>query len=260
MLTKITKENLLFLSSLGQFKSKTAQKIIEWFQKTIVILDSNTQGLLNYTAELIQSNIYYKKRITDIIGKADLSFSSVEPEVIEVPTKSNFEPGLIAALNSQDRKSYRLKTYHTKYSNQKLSGYIFFDLTENESLGSQKFVMLLGPLLKALREASIIWIDELDARIHTNLLQFILKFFNSHNNNPHGSQIVYSSHNVTLLDKDLRRDQIIFVRRDINDGSSVTSLHDWSAKVRSDASFDKDYLKGKYGGIPKIDLSADLFD
>jgi len=259
MLSKITRENALFITTLGQFKSNTAKKILEWFDKSIVIFDSNNQEILNYTAGLLNQP-YYKRRILEIISKADLSFSSIEAEVKDAANRSGYSEGFVAALYDKDIKNYRIYTNHEKHSERKLAGHVRFDLEINESLGSQKFVVLLGPLLKTIKEASIIWIDELDARLHTNLLLFVLRFFNSRLNNPHGSQLVYSSHNSVVLRKDLRRDQMIFVKRDPFNGSIITTLHNWDSKIRSDASFDKDYLEGKYGAVPRIDLSPDLFD
>lgn len=47
--------------------------------------------------------------------------------------------------------------------------------------------------------------------------------------------------------KFFRRDQIWFVQKDKNGCSDLCALSDY--KVRSDASFEKDYLAGVYGGI-----------
>lgn len=259
MLSKITREDTLFLSTLGQFKSEIAKKVIDWFNRSIVVFESNNQEILNYTAGLLKES-FFKSRINDIVNKADLNFSSVEAELLELSRRTGFSTGFIAALYEDKLSDYRIKTAHTKYAGNKVSGKIFFDLILNESLGSQKFVMLLGPLLKAIRDSSLILIDELDSRLHTNLLLFVLRFFNSPTNNPLGSQLIYTSHNSVILKKDLRRDQMFFVKRDQQLGSLVTTLHNWDSKIRSDASFDKDYLEGKYGAIPKIDLAPNLFD
>lgn len=259
MLSKITREDVLFLSTLGQFKSDTAQKILGWFNRSFVIFDTNSQDILNYTAGLLKET-YFKRRIDEIVSKADLSFTSIEAEIQEMAKRSGYSTGFIAALYDSKFTEYRIKTSHLKYTGAKPSNKVFFDLVMDESLGSQKFVMLLGPLLKAIKDSSIIWIDELDARLHTNLLLFVLRFFNSRINNPSGSQLVYTSHNSSVLKKDLRRDQMVFVKREGNNGSVTTTLHNWDSKIRSDASFDKDYLDGKYGAVPKIDLSPDLFD
>lgn len=259
MLTKIIRPDVLFLSHLGNFKSATAQNILNWFQKSILVLDANSQQLLNYTASLLK-NTFYQRRISDIIHKSDLGFSSIEAEIKELAAKTGYVEGFIAALFEGELKEYRIRTRHSRYKNQKLTGHTFFDLRENESLGSQKFVILLGPLLRILKEGGIIWVDELDSRLHTNLLLAILRFFNSPINNPLGAQLLYTAHNSVILERDLRRDQMIFVKRTDYEGSILTTLHNWDNKIRSDSSFDRDYLKGRYGAVPKVDLSPDLFD
>lgn len=260
MLSRITKDNLLFLSTLSQFKSDIVNKIIEWFEKSFVIFDCNNPKLIDYTGALLKE-IYYKSRIIKIIDRSDLSFSSIEAEIREKAERYGLEEGVVGALYAKETSvAYRIKTFHQRKLVEKRVSNIMFDLEENESTGSRKFVALLGPILKSMRQSSIIWIDELDASLHTNLLLFIIRLFNSNLNNGKGSQLIYTSHNTNLLKKDLRRDQMIFFRRDSERGSLVTSLHEYDSKVRSDASFDKDYLEGKYTRVPKIDLSPDLFD
>ena len=65
------------------------------------------------------------------------------------------------------------------------------------------------------------------------------------------AQLIYATHDITLLDKKFfRRDQIWFVQKDEYGYSELTALSEF--KVRSDASFEKDYLAGVYGGIPLI--------
>lgn len=260
MLSRITKDNLLFISTLSQFKGNIVTQIIEWFENTVVIFDCNNRKLVDLTGSLLK-DLYYKSRIIKIIDKSDLSFSSIEAEIKEKAERTGLDEGVIGALYKREQDlSYRIKTLHQKRITESRSNNIMFDLEENESAGSKKFVALLGPLLRAIRHSSVIWIDELDASLHTNLLLFILRIFNSQQNNSRGSQLIYTAHNTNILKKDLRRDQMIFVQRDSVKGSRVLSLHESDSTIRSDASFDKDYLEGKYTKVPKIDLSPDLFD
>ena len=64
-------------------------------------------------------------------------------------------------------------------------------------------------------------------------------------------QLIYTTHDTSLLDKKyMRRDQVWFVEKNENGESSLYSLADF--KVRNDASFEKDYLGGVYGGIPNL--------
>jgi uncharacterized protein len=62
-----------------------------------------------------------------------------------------------------------------------------------------------------------------------------------------GAQLIFTSHNTNMLKKKLRRDQMIFVEKDKYGVSTMDSLYHKSPKIRNDASFDKDYLLGKYG-------------
>ena len=92
------------------------------------------------------------------------------------------------------------------------------------------------------------FVDELDARLHPLLLKFIVDLFY---NEKSKAQLIYTTHDTTLMDKKFfRRDQVLFVQKDEDGYSSLSTLSDF--KVRSDASFEKDYLSGVYGGIPML--------
>ena len=92
----------------------------------------------------------------------------------------------------------------------------------------------------------VILIDELNVKLHPLLLKFIIDLFY---NNDSTAQLIYTTHDTTLMDKKFfRRDQIWFVQKDELGHSDLCALSDY--KVRSDASFEKDYLSGVYGGIP----------
>ena len=78
--------------------------------------------------------------------------------------------------------------------------------------------------------------------------EIIRNLLNDYDNNSM-AQLIYTTHDTTLMDKKLfRRDQIWFVQKDELGHSELCALSDF--KVRSDASFEKDYLAGVYGGIP----------
>ena len=133
-------------------------------------------------------------------------------------------------------------------------------MIENESLGTQKYFGIFGLILLALTKKRILWIDEVDARLHPILLENIISFFNSKKFNPNGAQLVFTAHSTLPLKKLLRRDQMLFVEKDDYGCSSIESLYIKAPKVRNDASFDKDYLSGKYGAIPRINTQLNLFD
>ena len=88
-------------------------------------------------------------------------------------------------------------------------------------------------------------------------MKFIIDLFK---NKKSKAQLIYTTHDTTLLDKQFfRRDQVWFVEKDLYGYSEITALADF--KIRSDASFEKDYLSGVYGGIPTLlDYTMDVKD
>ena len=115
-----------------------------------------------------------------------------------------------------------------------------------ESEGTIKSIMLFMYARAALLNDKSIFVDELNVKLHPLLLKFIIDLFYSNNSE---AQLIYTTHDTTLMDKKFfRRDQIWFVQKDQFGYSELSALSDF--KVRSDASFEKDYLAGVYGGIP----------
>jgi len=130
-----------------------------------------------------------------------------------------------------------------------------FLLEKHESDGTKKFFNLIGVYVNAILENRFVVVDEFDARLHTLLTKAILSIFNS-TKIKSKSQIIAASHDTALLDREiLRRDQIYFVEKDQFGSSSVTSLVEY--KPRKESPYDRNYLNGRYGGIPFIeDLEA----
>lgn len=118
----------------------------------------------------------------------------------------------------------------------------------NESEGTIKSIMIFIYAQIAIDNNRSLFIDELNIKLHPLLLKFIVDLFYD---NDSTAQLIYTTHDTTLLDKRFfRRDQIWFVQKDEFGYSELLALSDF--KVRPDASFEKDYLAGVYGGIPLI--------
>lgn len=118
----------------------------------------------------------------------------------------------------------------------------------NESEGTIRSIAIYINARSAVLNNSVLFVDELNIKLHPLLLKFIIDLFYDRNS---WAQLIYTTHDTTLMDKKFfRRDQIWFVQKDNFGHSELTALSDF--KVRSDASFEKDYLAGVYGGIPLI--------
>lgn len=259
LFSEVTRPNALFLSVLAQFNSTLCLRISNWFNEIIIAHDTAHLNLIEFTANLMATGDY-RKLVNDIIRKSDLGISNVvEKPVEKAATRGSFND-FVTSIKVETGKSYRIATTHVRFNNKnEIEGSVDFDLVKNESFGTQKFFGILGPILLALKTKKIILIDEIDARVHSLLLEQVITLFNSKNFNPNGAQLVFTSHNTTILKKGLRRDQMLFVEKNTEGASKVDSLYSKDPKVRNDASFDKDYLLGKYGAIPNLGSQLNLF-
>lgn len=140
-------------------------------------------------------------------------------------------------------KNLRFLTTHLGRNGKKYDINLF-----DESEGTIKSIIIYIYARIAILFNKSLFIDELNVKLHPLLLKFIVDLFYNKNST---AQLIYTTHDTTLMDKKFfRRDQIWFVQKDEYGYSELTALSDY--KVRMDASFEKDYLAGVYGGIPLI--------
>ena len=136
-------------------------------------------------------------------------------------------------------------------------GMVDFDIDERESDGTRKLFNLAGPIVDTLRQGKSLFVDELDAQLHPLLSRRIVKLFNCVETNPHGAQLIFTTHDTNMLSKKLlRRDQVVFVEKTVKTSYStkltpmMSITLDNGAKPRTDSNYEKNYLEGKYGAIP----------
>jgi uncharacterized protein len=134
----------------------------------------------------------------------------------------------------------------------------FFNFDDDTSEGTKKLFSYAGTILKRIQDGGIMIIDEFGSTLHTLLTKAIINMFNSEENK--SAQLCFVVHDTNLLDTDLlRRDQIYFVEKNSKAETSIYSLAEIKA-VRNDASFEKDYIKGKYGAIPYVKPLNSIFE
>jgi len=134
---------------------------------------------------------------------------------------------------------------------------IKFDFEGDESQGTQRFFAVAGPLLDALKTGAFLVVDELDASMHPLLTRRLLELFQSPEANSKGAQLLFTTHDSSLLDQDLfRRDQIWLAEK-CDGASTFFSLADIRPPIRNTESFLRNYLTGRYGGTPHLGRAFD---
>lgn len=262
-LDKKTRPNALFLSVVAQFNGEKSIDILKWFKKVNNISgldDSYKNTVTNWLERKIFTDSTQKENFLELMKIADVGIEDIRINKREIDLE--LLPQDVKKLFLSYKEKYgdqvkmssitTIRTLRKKYdSNNNVTAFEEFEMDKQESHGTQKLFSLLGPILDALHNGKILIIDEFDSRLHTLLTRFIIKFFNSEQRNPLNTQLIFSTHDTNLLGKDIfRRDQIWFTEKNRYGATDLYSLVEY--KVRNDASYEKDYLLGKYGAIPFI--------
>ena len=132
---------------------------------------------------------------------------------------------------------------------------VYFSL-DLESAGTRRLLMTLGPSFQVLDEGNLLFIDELDASLHTRAAEAVLNLFCSPTNNPKGAQVIATTHDTNLLKVPaLRRDQVWFIEKDSGGATRLYPLTD--IRTRKGDDFERGYLQGRYGAAPRdMDIST----
>jgi AAA15 family ATPase/GTPase len=227
-----TRENALLLSVAAQLNSSMLDTIYRWFLNHLIII--NEQSILNpkFTIEKIE-NENVKAKVKNFLVSADITIDDIEIE----------------------KNSSVFFWHRTEHGDAK------FNLLD-ESSGTQVFFNLSCPLFEVLDKGQIFVVDELELHLHPKLVIEIINQFYKCDAISGNAQLIFATHNVALLEVSglFRRDQIWLVDKDFNQTSSLVPLSDFS--LRKGELNVRNYMKGRYGGIPFIpnglSLSADV--
>lgn len=245
-----TRPNALFLSVVAQWNGAQAGHILEWFERLVIntgVEDRAVQRGLSarYGVETLAPEVIAFVRNLDV-GIEDIQVEQDPDREITVRIERENTPRLILDAAG------RIQTIHPKYnSDGSLVAHERFDLFSDESQGTQRLFVLAEPILAALRNGTVLVIDELDARLHPILTCAIIRLFNTPETNPTHAQLIFTTHDTNLLSSGLfRRDQIWFVEKSRRGESTLYSLAEY--KARNDAAYEKNYIAGRYGAIPYL--------
>lgn len=254
-----TRNNALYLSTAAQFNVDIAMKVKMWFRKRFHVL-TGLDDTLAFTARAFMHNHVIRSQILELIGIVDncIKDVSVRENVKEVnPKDPSFEIlsqlGINMPKDTIKQHELEIQATHNLYNDNEIVGNESLNF-KFESLGTTKLFALLGPFLDTIQNGGVLIIDEFGASLHTQLSVELLQLFYS-TMNVLGAQLIITTHDTNLLQKELlRRDQIWFTEKSSEGASDLYSLVEYKINqansVRNDASFSKDYLLGRYGAIP----------
>lgn len=261
--------NTLFLSVGNNFHLNVApflNDVMSWFQNLLIVFENNANSLDIYTLEQGK----YREQALRILELADIGIKDISVkkdklanmldinDVLRLNSQLQINPAALQGQIKQEENSLYnidLKTVFDIYDDKgKVKGkkevMLFKDAGFN-SEGTTRLLCYMGWILAALDKGRVIFIDEIDSKLHFLVADYIINLFNSIDKNQKNAQLVCTAHNVMLMDEDLRRDQIYFTSKDNVGRSYLMALSDYKS-VRKTNLFSKRYLAGFYAKLPDM--------
>lgn len=246
-----TRENSLLLSTAVQLNSTALKPVFNWFKKRTRVIFSGV-NYPEYTASICADPVK-RRAVVDIMKAADFDIEDININKEKFDT-SKLPADMPDALKEQvleklkDQDVFQIHTLHRTSDGRSVP----LEL-DDESEGTKKFFGLIGPWIDILGRGVCVFIDELHESLHPVMLRLLVNMFHNPVLNCHGAQLVFTTHDTSLLAQDfMRRDQIWFVEKSVETGSTLFPLTNFSPrKDRED--LEKAYLDGRYGALPFVD-------
>jgi len=245
------RKEALFLSVSAQLNNKFALDVINAFNFIFVISGIHSLSPQT-TVKNIKENSLFKEKILSYLKNADFCISDVDTKEVDVQgIEVKFDNGK-ASFGQTKGKDNMLILEHPVFDadNKKIDTFKLNLL--QESMGTQKFLSGLGPIIDALEGGRVLFIDEFDNSLHPLLTKFIVDLFESEEINKKNAQLIVTTHDTSLLayKDDFDKDQFWFTEKDEQGSAKLFSLAEFN--MRNDTEYAKKYLEGRFGALPFI--------
>jgi predicted ATPase len=271
MLAKMTDPNQLLMSVGAAAKNKLLTQIRHVLMRHMLYArfdEKDRQSRLAWIKDYLMKNESVLADTQKLVGLADLGITGlsvdrdeispaererIANEYAQILKVRGIEPNEKDIQSAVDQLERNVKLTHISPS----QGAVTLQL-EQESSGTIAWLSLLVPALHAIRRGLVFMVDELDASLHPRLSAMLIELFNDPNINKSGGQLLFTSHDTSLLGKNLggilRKEEVWFTEKNGDGATSLYALDEFT--VREIDNLEKRYLDGRYGALPVIELES----
>ncbi len=239
-----TSKKTLFVSRASQMGREVAQKVFRFFYENFILDFYNYNPLL--LGRLLEE---HKEQLLSVLHIADSDIVDMSSKHELKPyTTAVFDPmnnNTILSMDDIQKTQLIITTFHRN------NPAVPFDFNTEESEGTQRLFFMMLTILDIVKNNKILLVDEVERSLHTRLVEYIINLFNK----SECAQLIYTTHNTYLLNKDkVRKDQIYFTNKLADGSTDLYSLCDYK-DFRDTMDIEKAYLQGRFDAIPYINDS-----
>jgi AAA15 family ATPase/GTPase len=245
-------KNQLLLSKFSIDEPHDLLTDVYLYFKSYEVINPTSEGHIKFLRKKVDEelfeNIELKNKVQQLIKQADTKVNGIDiQKVNEEDNSSRFSNNPFLTFG-----------IHDFFNDNIPSGKKSIPLNE-ESTGTQSLYTLGTKVLSTIQKGGVLIVDELDTSLHPFITKMLVMIFHSEEVNTKNAQLIFTTHDVSLLDRNLiRRDQVWITEKNQRGHTEIFSLQDFDG-LREDSPFEKWYLAGKFGGLPKIKSIDSLF-
>ena len=263
---KSTSARQLFLTVANQdfnadeiVKNPILEAVFAWFNAPIYIhaggIPSPVQVGVNFDdlITFIKSSKTNKKLLLYVAELADIPIKDIQ--IFEI-AKGDYEDGVTYLYIHPKDYNHTQVVIKTTHSNEKNASQ--FNFLAEESDGTQQFMGWLGHFLLKMQEDAqpkIFVVDELGTSLHPLLTQLLVKIFYNKKLNPHNAQLIFTTHEVKLMDKKIMRSDQLYLVSKPHDSTIIERVSDYPETDKYNR-LDNIYTQGALGAIANINEAA----
>lgn len=226
--------------------------VFDWFKSSFMQIVRPNTDLFGWTSSRIEDDELCKDFVLEVLQKADFNISSIEIDEQEIDIDDEMENKISEMripvnvkneiINKKKIKAKDISFLHkTKLMEKGLPRNL-------ESNGTLRYYGLGGVLNRLLHDNTFLTLDEIENSLHYDLVAHFIKTFLMNSKN---SQLLFSTHDINLLNEDfLRRDTVWFIDKNEYGFSELISLLDF--KLHKNLSPFNAYKTGKLGAKPNL--------
>ncbi|EMD26895.1 AAA family ATPase [Amycolatopsis azurea] len=253
-LEELIRDDVLLLNFCSRLELGPLMPVYRWFAQGLRIRlhedQWSTHQVEGRVGDFLNRDERNARRLLSLLSAADVGITDVAAERLDEPASGGFHSYATLrtpARPARNRQRWRLSFRHGDADNP-------FEL-HDESAGTRNWLGLIPTVIDVLDDGRVLVVDEIDASLHPMLTAKLASLFQSEETNPHGAQLIFTTHDTSLLgtmlgDNVLDRDQIWFVDKNAEGASELYPLTDF--KPRKDQNTERRYLAGAYGAVPVL--------
>jgi hypothetical protein len=255
--SKLLRPNALFLSTAASTNHPVLLPLYEWFIGNMALAEAvSRQARQAMTTEMLDDPSR-RERVVDLLRVADLGITGAKKHPLDPEMKERLQRvvRILAGTEGEPDGSDDGPDFDqlgVRLVHRGAEGEVEMQ-ADDESLGTLVWFGLVGPVVSTLVGGTTLLADELDASLHPALVEQLIRLFQNPDTNPHHAQLIFNSHDPTLLgdsatDRLIGRDQVWFTEKGEDGSTRLYPLSDLSP--RKEEAVGRRYLAGRYGATP----------